>query len=442
MDLVQEQLEATQAQLEWERRGTDLNGELLRSAADSSEEDTVYDLILRLALSELPWEVGHVLKVADGERPALCPTSAWGATSAAGFQAFHEETIRGTFAPGQDLPGRALATGKVEWSTDLATVSGSQRGDSLKMIPPLSAIAIPIAVEGKVVAVLEFCSRALLGATGDLNRVFEVVALQASMLVSSKRACLREEQHRGILASAARLVTIGEITAGVGHEIKNPLSSIALTTEVLKRMVQGGVRDTGTLLEQIERLESSIARANRIVTDLQSISRDASNDPFAPEKVSDIIAETVGLCSARLRRSRIELLVPAIPSEWSTECRSSQVSQVLLNLISNSHDAIEGSQGAWIRMEVSEGEDAYEISVIDSGHGVAPEVAAKMMTGFFTTKPPGKGTGLGLSISRELMRSHGGDLRYETGARNTTFVARIPKRQGGVRSASNAAEHA
>lgn len=124
---------------------------------------------------------------------------------------------------------------------------------------------------------------------------------------------------------------------------------------------------------------------------------------------------------------RVELLISPIPPEWTSSCRAAQVSQVILNLLSNAFDAVSESERPWVRVDIAEEAERFVISVTDSGTGVPESIREKMMVPFFTTKPPGKGTGLGLGISRNIMQALGGDLSYKAEAPNTTFVVQLPK---------------
>jgi C4-dicarboxylate-specific signal transduction histidine kinase len=110
--------------------------------------------------------------------------------------------------------------------------------------------------------------------------------------------------------------------------------------------------------------------------------------------------------------------------------RPVQLSQVFLNLLNNAFDAIEGAPSPWIRVELYSEDDFIEVSVTDSGPGVAKEIRSRIMEPFFTTKPLGKGTGLGLSVSAGIMKAHHGSLFLDETSPNTRFVVRMPRRQG------------
>ena len=111
---------------------------------------------------------------------------------------------------------------------------------------------------------------------------------------------------------------------------------------------------------------------------------------------------------------------------------STQISQVLLNLLNNAHDAIKelGENPKWIQIDVHKKDEKYiQLSVTDCGHGIPKQHLNKIMQPFFTTKEVGKGTGLGLSISSEIIKNHGGSLTYDAQSKHTRFVIELPMRQ-------------
>jgi C4-dicarboxylate-specific signal transduction histidine kinase len=112
--------------------------------------------------------------------------------------------------------------------------------------------------------------------------------------------------------------------------------------------------------------------------------------------------------------------------DGQVNCRPTQLSQVLLNLLSNAFDAVSALSEKWVRLTVTQEEQKLIIKVIDSGNGIPSDIAEKIMQPFFTTKVIGKGTGLGLSISRGIIESHEGALFYDPSEKNTTFVIELP----------------
>ena len=108
-------------------------------------------------------------------------------------------------------------------------------------------------------------------------------------------------------------------------------------------------------------------------------------------------------------------------------CAATPISQILINLVHNSLDAIQTIPEKWIEISVHKvNENELEFCVTDSGLGIPADIQKNLMQSFFTTKERGKGTGLGLSISKSIAQTHGGDLYYDSGSLHTKFVLRLP----------------
>jgi C4-dicarboxylate-specific signal transduction histidine kinase len=135
---------------------------------------------------------------------------------------------------------------------------------------------------------------------------------------------------------------------------------------------------------------------------LRSLSRDGEGDQFTETEVSTTYNDVHTILEEKLQQNGIQVETH-FPEGLSLECRSVQIGQVLLNLLTNSMDAIKDNSEKWIRIEALDLGNFIEISVVDSGSGISEEVAQKLMTPFFTTKTAGHGTGLGLSISRRIL---------------------------------------
>jgi signal transduction histidine kinase len=121
-------------------------------------------------------------------------------------------------------------------------------------------------------------------------------------------------------------------------------------------------------------------------------------------------------------------------SDFTFECRASQIEQVLLNLLSNSIDSISDLPEKWIKIEILPQKDSFTLRFTDSGKGIPMQIADRIMEPFFTTKAVGKGTGLGLSISKGLIESHNGQLLYNNKSKNTEFTIQLPIKQSSSNS--------
>lgn len=142
-----------------------------------------------------------------------------------------------------------------------------------------------------------------------------------------------------------------------------------------------------------------------------------------------IVDGTLSFCAQRFNYHGVKLAIDEIPAGLQVECRETEISQVLLNLLSNAYDVVEKLEEKWVRLSVKDLGDRVSILVTDSGKGIPPEIRAKIFQPFFTTKEIGKGTGLGLGISTRIIENHGGTLSVNAECENTQFVISIPKRQ-------------
>ena len=172
-----------------------------------------------------------------------------------------------------------------------------------------------------------------------------------------------------------------------------------------------------------------MGRIAGIVRSLQTLSRDAEQDPRQLVELGAIIEETLGICREKFRNAGVELRAEPIPAGIGVLCRPNEISQVLLNLLNNAFDAVEGREERWVGVKVRREGGKVEILVEDSGPGVPEENRERILEPFFTTKPVGKGTGLGLSISRVLLERHSGRLRLDEAADCTRFIIELPSHE-------------
>jgi C4-dicarboxylate-specific signal transduction histidine kinase len=149
-------------------------------------------------------------------------------------------------------------------------------------------------------------------------------------------------------------------------------------------------------------------------------------DEKVPYSLNKIIDETLDICQERIHNNGTALTVNYFEGEAIILCRPVEISQVLLNLINNSFQAIASMPHPWIRIECATSADSYQIKVIDCGKGIPANIRQKLFQPFFTTKDIGVGTGLGLSISRGIIEEHHGRMNYVDEAPCTTFLIELP----------------
>lgn len=236
-----------------------------------------------------------------------------------------------------------------------------------------------------------------------------------------------EEQQLKIISSA-KMSSLGEMAAGIAHEINNPLAIIHGRANQVRELIESETVDKTAVAAGLTRIERTAERIAKIVRGLRSFSRSADQDPFTITKMSQVLQDTLELCRERFKNHGVNLEVGVIP-DCDIECRSVQISQVLLNLLNNAYDAVTGTPGSWVKVDAQQKSGFIQVAVTDSGTGIPPMLAAKIMEPFFTTKEVGHGTGLGLSISKGIIDDHGGSLKYDANSANTRFVILLPLRQ-------------
>lgn len=272
----------------------------------------------------------------------------------------------------------------------------------------------------------------------NVSASLKVIGGQAYLLLtardlSARLAMEKElEEQRAKVTYAAKMASLGEMAGGVAHEINNPLTIIKGLAEHIQLLLRTAPKDSDAILDKTTQIKKTIMRIARIVKGLRTFSRDGTNDPCAATSVASLFDDALGLCAEAFRHAEIELIAPAVDPNLSIECRATEISQVLLNLLSNARDAVAGRSPAWVKLEALDLGELVAIAVTDSGPGIPEAAKERIMEPFFTTKGVGKGTGLGLSISRGIAERHHGWLEYDQHHHNTRFILKIPKIQPAV----------
>jgi C4-dicarboxylate-specific signal transduction histidine kinase len=236
-------------------------------------------------------------------------------------------------------------------------------------------------------------------------------------------------QQQMKLIASSRLVALGEMAAGVDHEINNPLTLIHGYAQKLEFLASRGQLDVEALRDHAKTIKIGAQRIHKIVKGLRAIAREGENDPFRETALQTILDETLELCRERILQNGIQLTVDPLPEGLTLECRAVQISQVILNLLNNSFDALQSVDVRWIRLSVDANPESITLAVTDSGPGVPVEIREKIMMPFFTTKKATDGTGLGLSISRSIIAAHQGDFYLDATCSETRFVCVLPRHQ-------------
>jgi len=232
------------------------------------------------------------------------------------------------------------------------------------------------------------------------------------------------------LFQTEKLASMGQISAGVAHEINNPLSTILLYSSMLLRRHQQEDPEN----EEVQMILSEATRCRNIMRGLLDFARQ-SRVAKEPADLGALIDEVVENMSRKVEGDSIGIRSMVQPGLPTMNIDADQVRQMLINLVQNGIDAVGGPGRAAepreaevaIEATLSDAGDAVEIRVRDTGSGMPPEVQSEIFTPFFTTKQLGKGTGMGLSIVYGVVKMHSGEISVDsTPGKGTTFSIRLP----------------
>jgi C4-dicarboxylate-specific signal transduction histidine kinase len=251
-----------------------------------------------------------------------------------------------------------------------------------------------------------------------LTRLSENKERMAHQIASLEQANKELKEAREVVLRSEKLSSLGRLSAGIAHEVGNPLGAILGYTELVKRSVEGHPE----ALDYLARIEEEISRIDTIVRELLDFSRPAGEERY-PVDVNGAVSEAVSFFTNQRGVSRIRIQTQCAVEAGFTWANSARLKQVLINLLFNACDAVDeggvvivATARKSVVVEDDRGpseRDVTEITVTDNGTGIAADALEKIFDPFFTTKPPGKGTGLGLAVSLRIIASFGGTLEAE-----------------------------
>jgi PAS domain S-box-containing protein len=237
-------------------------------------------------------------------------------------------------------------------------------------------------------------------------------------LSERQRAVAERSRMEAQLRQQQKIESITTLASGVAHEINNPINIVMNYAELITSRCRDDARLAGFAQEIINESQ----RIATIVRNLLAFARE-EREVQQPTAMAEVVERTLSLMREVLRKSRIDLVTDIEDSVPPVVCRFQQLQQVLMNLLTNSRDALEGPEPTdarkkTIRVAVHRLETAggtwVRTTVEDNGHGIPVEHAERVFDPFFTTKPRDRGTGLGLSVSHGIVTEHGGQLTLES----------------------------
>src|SRR5579862_245020 len=233
------------------------------------------------------------------------------------------------------------------------------------------------------------------------------------------------------LRQTDRLASLGQLAASVAHEINNPVSGVLNLSMLMQRILTEDGIPTARVPEfrkYLGQVVQETSRVGRIVSDLLAFSR-RSKPQRAPADLNRIVRTTLSLVQHKMKLSNVVVTAALADGLPAIQCDSSQIQQVVLNLLLNAAEATQSKPERRVTVETRRVQDgaAVTLTVQDNGEGVRPENLSRIFDPFFTTKPEGKGVGLGLAVSYGIVEAHGGDIAVDSQpGEGATFTVTLP----------------
>jgi two-component system, NtrC family, sensor kinase len=224
------------------------------------------------------------------------------------------------------------------------------------------------------------------------------------------------------LAQSEKLAAVGQLAAGVAHEINNPLTAIIANAQILQRKLSPDEEDERDMVDLIIRAGD---RAAQVVRNLLDFARKEQYE-FAPTDLNETIRRALALAQHELAARSIRLTFEPAENLPLIQASHDHLQGVWLNLLMNAVDAIDDQQGE-VRVTTSRHGNEARVTVADNGRGIPPGRISRIFEPFFTTKEPGRGTGLGLSVCHRIVKQHGGHMLVDSQiGRGTEFTVVLP----------------
>ncbi|MFC2173038.1 tetratricopeptide repeat protein, partial [Acidobacteriota bacterium] len=357
------------------------------------------------------------------------------------------EATLGEFAISHSVVDQVKQTRKAVVITDISESEAFRKQESILYLGIKSMMCVPLLSKGNFIGIIYVDNRdetirvfdeedlmlfeALAGLAaiaienaklvGALNRSYDELKRSNTDL---ENAYQEVKNAQGQLIQAEKMSAMGQLAAGIAHELNQPLSAILGYSEVL--LYKGEFsKDTEDMLRTISK-ES--LRMSKLVNNIRIYSRKASTE-FALVDVHEPIKEVINLLQYRIRKLNIKMEYRLKEDPIYVQADPNQLQQVFLNLINNAIDALESSEKRSIAIATMLSEKGgVEVTITDTGMGIPKEIMSDIFNPFFTTKSVEKGTGLGLSIILGIVKNHGGRITAQsTPGTGTTFTVWLPE---------------
>lgn len=330
---------------------------------------------------------------------------------------------------GQQMVSLAQELMKKEKKSMEETISRSRRAQIYFLVFLLIIMLLTVYLHGNRILkhIMRFENYAKQIAEGDFNLLKPTRKYRdefTNLAIAINHMITELENHQAMLIQSHKMRAIGTLTAGVAHELNNPLNNIILSVTMLMEDYKN-LNDENKL-DIIHDIDKESERAMKIVSNLLDFSRE-SGTVLEPLDIVQLVKGTIDLANNQIKISGIKIVLHASDNLHRIQGDRQQLSQVLLNLILNAIAASSKNDTIQILISPADNPGHIAIKIIDEGTGIPKHIMNRIFDPFFTTKEPGKGTGLGLSVSQGIIAKHGGSILVDSvEKRGSVFTIVLP----------------
>lgn len=282
----------------------------------------------------------------------------------------------------------------------------------------LGLLALYLASRRRALAQLFLAKTELQHAHAQLEKLVDVRTAELRATNEElKRQIAQRLRAEDELVQAGKLAALGQMSAGISHELNQPLTALRALSRNTLLLQEGGRAQA--VADNLRTIDTVVERMSLITRQLKNFARKAES-AAAPVTLASAVRNVLLLLEHRMRAELVQLHL-GVDERLRVQCDATRLEQVLLNLCGNALDAMQNCEERELRIEAMPVGERVRVRVGDSGHGIAPALMPRLFEPFFTTKPPGQGLGLGLVISSKIVHEAGGTLRALPGEPGMVF---------------------
>lgn len=390
------------------------NIELLKSIAIAANQSSSFEVAIRFSLNKIcqntGWHIGHAYRVHFKDRLVLESIDIWGYMGKTSIESLKKRTEVLTSESANTLPMTVLKKKKAQWVSEIVKDNTFIRSKEVAEAGIKAAIAFPIVVEDNIVAVVEFFSKQnivppdkkFLELIENIGIILGRVIERESATENLENAYQKLHNAQKNLLHNEKLAAIGKFSAGLAHEIRNPLANINAAVQYMIGKYQMDER----LKDSLAIIERNGKSATNIINEMLRYTAPVDFE-FEKGSVADVITDIIKMTKARCEEMKIKCVKKIAGSIPDIKINKDKLEEALLNFFSNAIDSMEEGGGT-LTISAEKDNNSVVIKVRDTGKGISEKDLDRIFDPFFTKKK--NGTGLGMGLALNIIKAHKGEV--------------------------------